>query len=168
MPPEGPPVCAALKALPPRMPPPISKMISRRVVPIGTSIRPELLILPVRAKTLVPFEVAVPILLNQSPPFRMMTGMFASVSTLLMTVGRPQSPLTAGKGGRGRGMPRMPSIEASSAVSSPQTKAPAPRRISMSKEKPLPRMSSPSRPYSRACAIAVSRRWIASGYSARM
>ena len=121
-------------------------MISRRVVPIGTSIRPECLTLPVSAKTFVPLEVAVPILPNHSPPLRMMTGMLASVSTLLMTVGLPQSPLTAGKGGRGRGVPRWPSMEASRAVSSPQTKAPAPNRISMSKLKPLPRMSAPSRP----------------------
>ena len=32
----------------------------------------------------------------------------------------------AGKGGRGTGIPRLPSIEASRAVSSPQTNAPAP------------------------------------------
>ena len=67
----------------------------------------------------------------------MMTGMFASVSTLLMTVGRPQRPLTAGNGGRGLGMPRLPSIDWRSAVSSPQTNAPAPKRSSMSNEKPL-------------------------------
>jgi hypothetical protein len=41
-------------------------------------------------------------------------------------VGLPQRPDTAGKGGRGRGSPRLPSIEARRAVSSPQTKAPAP------------------------------------------
>ena len=110
----------------------MSKMISRSVVPIGTSMRPELLTLPVRAKTFVPFVVAVPILENQSAPLLMMTGMFASVSTLLMTVGRPQRPLTAGNGGRGLGMPRLPSIDWRSAVSSPQTNAPAPKRSSMS------------------------------------
>ena len=167
MPPEGPPVWAALNWRPSLMPPPISKMISRSVVPMGTSMRPELLTLPVSANTFVPLLSAVPILLNHSAPRLMMTGMFASVSTLLMTVGRPQRPLTAGNGGRGRGMPRLPSMEASRAVSSPQTKAPAPRRISMSKLKPLPRMFSPIRPYSRAAAIAVSRRWTARGYSAR-
>jgi hypothetical protein len=68
MPPEGPPVWAALNFLPSFMPPPMSKMISRRVVPIGTSTRPELLILPVRAKTLVPLEVAGADLANQAPP----------------------------------------------------------------------------------------------------
>ena len=74
------------------IPPPISKMISRKVVPIGTSTRPELLIFPVKAKTFVPFESSVPILLNQSAPFVRITGIFAQVSTLLITVGFPQSP----------------------------------------------------------------------------
>ncbi len=55
-----------------------------------------------------------------------MCGTLAKVSTLLMIVGRWNRPATAGYGGRGRGMPRRPSIEAISAVSSPQTKAPAP------------------------------------------
>ncbi len=168
MPPEGPPVWAALNWWPPRMPPPISKMISRSVVPMGTSMRPELFTLPVSAKTLVPFVVAVPILLNQSAPLLMMTGMLARVSTLLMTVGRPQRPLTAGNGGRGLGMPRLPSMDWRSAVSSPQTNAPAPKRSSISKSKPEPRMSLPRSPSSRAWAIATSRRWMASGYSARM
>ena len=52
-------------------------------------------------------------------------------------VGWPNRPFTAGNGGRGRGSPLWPSIEVSSAVSSPQTNAPAPRRSSMSKLKPV-------------------------------
>ena len=56
----------------------------------------------------------------------MIQGTLAKVSTLLMLVGLPQRPETAGNGGRVRGMPRLPSMEAMSAVSSPQTKAPAP------------------------------------------
>ena len=39
-PPDGPPVCTALNCLPSGMPPPISWMISRSVIPMGTSIRP--------------------------------------------------------------------------------------------------------------------------------
>jgi len=54
---------------------------------------------------------------------------FASVSTLLIIVGFPQSPLFAGNGGLGFGRPRRPSIEAMRAVSSPQTNAPAPAFI---------------------------------------
>ena len=52
--------------------------------------------------------------------------MFAYVSTLFKTVGLPNNPLTAGNGGRGRGSPLLPSIDVRRAVSSPQTKAPAP------------------------------------------
>ena len=59
----------------------------------------------------------------------MIHGTLEQVSTLLMLVGLPQRPLTAGNGGRVRGMPRLPSMEAMSAVSSPQTKAPAPSLI---------------------------------------
>ena len=59
----------------------------------------------------------------------MIQGMLANVSTLLMLVGLPQRPETAGNGGRERGMPRRPSMLAIRAVSSPQTKAPAPSLI---------------------------------------
>ena len=50
-----------------------------------------------------------------------MNGTAASESTLLMTVGRPNSPLCAGSGGLARTMPRLPSRLSSSEVSSPQT-----------------------------------------------
>ena len=79
----------------------------------------------------------------------------------------PHRPFWAGNGGRGRGSPRLPSIEVISAVSSPQTKAPEPMRISRSKLKPVPRMFLPSRPHSRACSSAEPSRSTASGYSAR-
>jgi mRNA-degrading endonuclease toxin of MazEF toxin-antitoxin module len=46
-------------------------MMVRRVVPMGTSTRPVLLILPPRANTLVPLLFSVPMLANQSAPFRM-------------------------------------------------------------------------------------------------
>ena len=76
-PPEGPPVWAALNFLPPGMPPPISSMISRRVVPMGTSTRPVLLILPPRANTLVPLDFSVPMEANHSGPFKMIWVMLA-------------------------------------------------------------------------------------------
>ena len=95
-------------------------------IPIGTSTSPPRLILPAIAKTLVPLLFAVPRLLNACAPFSTIQGTLAKVSTLLMLVGQSHRPLTAGKGGRTRGMPRLPSIEAMRAVSSPQTKAPAP------------------------------------------
>ena len=80
----------------------------------------------------------------------MMRTTWARVSTLLMTVGLPHSPLWAGKGGLGRGMPRWPSIEAIIAVSSPQTKAPAPsmtsqlQRLARAEERSSPRKPEPS------------------------
>ena len=68
-PPDGPPICTALKFLPFLIPPPMSMMTSRRVVPIGTSIRPVLLTFPVRAKALVPGLFSGPIDRYQSAPF---------------------------------------------------------------------------------------------------
>ena len=84
-----------------------------------------------------------------------------------MSVGWPHRPLVAGYGGRGRGVPRLPSIEAMSAVSSPQTKAPAPMRMSTRNEKPVSKMRPPRNCRRSACLIAVLSRAIASGYSPR-
>ena len=67
--------------------------------------------------------------------------MLASVSTLLITVGFPNRPWVVGKGGFMRGNPRLPSINSNRAVSSPQIYAPAPRRSSTSKSKPVPKCS---------------------------
>ena len=95
-PPEGPPVCTALYLRPSGMPPPISKMISRSVMPIGTSIRPVFSTRPASAKTLVPLLFSVPMPANQSAPWRMIGAMLAKVSTLLMRVGQPHRPSSAG------------------------------------------------------------------------
>ena len=76
-PPEGPPICTALNFLPPWMPPPMSKMTSRRLMPMGTSTMPPRLILPARAKTLVPLLFSVPIFAYSAPPMRMMCGTLA-------------------------------------------------------------------------------------------
>src|SRR5579864_4580611 len=137
-PPDGPPVCTAL-IFPSGAPPPISSTISRSFVPIGTSIRPVFLIFPASAKTLVPLLFSVPIFANHSAPLRIIDGTLAKVSTLLIRVGQSHKPLSAGNGGRGRGVPRLPSTDAISAVSSPQTKAPAPMRISTWKLKQIGR-----------------------------
>ncbi len=146
-PPEGPPICTALNLPLSLIPPPISKMISRSVIPIGTSTKPLLFIFPVKAKTFVPLLFSVPIELNLSAPFKIIQGTLAKVSTLFMHVGLPQSPDTAGKGGRTRGIPRLPSIEAIRAVSSPQTKAPAPCLMSISKLKEPPKSFWPRNPF---------------------
>src|SRR6185369_17849290 len=65
--------------------------------------------------------------LYHAAPRLMMCGTAASVSTLLIVVGMPNTPDTAGNGGLMRGLPRFPSSEFMSAVSSPQMYAPAPR-----------------------------------------
>ena len=97
----------------------------------------------------------------------MIHGMLENVSTLLMFVGLPQRPETAGNGGRVRGMPRLPSMEAISAVSSPQTNAPAPSLRCRLNSQPVPKTSLPRNPRSSASATAIVRRLTASGYSAR-
>ena len=133
-PPDGPPVCTALILPPSGAPPPISSTICRSVVPIGTSTRPVLRILPASAKTFVPLLFSVPIAANQSAP---VADDRRDVGEGLDVVDQrrdcPRGPPRPGYGGRGRGVPRWPSIEAISAVSSPQTNAPAPIRRSIRK-----------------------------------
>ncbi len=167
-PPDGPPVCTALNFFPFGTPPPMSKINSRNVIPIGISTRPVFLTFPDRANTFVPGLPSVPIERNHSAPLRIMWRMFPHVSTLLIRVGIPNRPRTAGYGGRRRAIPRSPSIEAMRAVSSPQTNAPAPILTSISNKKPVSKMFSPRRPASRAAESAICSRLIASGYSARM
>src|SRR4030043_2068215 len=125
-------------------------MISFRVIPMGTSTKPVLLILPTREKTLVPLLNWVPILPNQTAPLSIITGIVAQVSTLLILVGFPQSPDSTGYGGLCLGSGGRPSIEPMSEVSSPQKKAPAPCLIEISKLKSVSNIFSPTSPYSRA------------------
>ncbi len=101
----------------------------------------------------MPAEPSVPARLYSAAPSMRIGSTLSSVSTLLTHGGLPNRPDSTGKGGLLRGSLRRPSIELKSAVSSPQMYAPAPRRSSMSKRTPLPRMS-PSRPRLRAAAIA--------------
>ena len=65
-------------------------------------------------------------------------------------VGFSHRPFSTVLGGFTRGIPRLPSIEAVSAEPSPQTNAPAPNLISISKEKSVPKIFFPSNPYSLA------------------
>ena len=122
---------------------------------------------PASANTLVPLLLPMPIPAYHSAPLRRIVGTLAKVSTLLISVGQSNRPSTAGYGGRGRGVPRLPSTDAISAVSSPHTKAPAPRRIWTSKLNEVSAMPAPRNPARCAFRIAVRRRATASGYSAR-
>src|SRR3954468_15676642 len=84
--------------------------------------------------------------LYQSAPLFRMCGTAASVSTLLIVVGCPNRPATAGNGGLIRGLPRRPSSEFMSAVSSPQMYAPAPRCTHTFTVLPLPMAFLPRMP----------------------
>src|SRR4030042_5548084 len=86
-PPDGPPICTALILLPFTDPPPMSYTTSLIGIPIGTSTSPVFLILPVRARILVPLLPFVPLELNHDEPFRIIDGTFAQVSTLFSVVG---------------------------------------------------------------------------------
>ena len=67
---------------------------------------------------------------------------------MFISVGDFHNPLFAGNGGFNLGCPRLPSIDSSNAVSSPQTKAPAPSLICKSKLKSVPNIFFPSIPFS--------------------
>ena len=75
----------------------------------------------------MPRESGTPSFAYSAAPSSMIGGIVAIVSTLLTTVGEPYRPAIAGNGGFVRGWPRLPSSDSSSAVSSPQMYAPAPR-----------------------------------------
>jgi len=91
-PPEGPPICTALNALSSLIPPPMLYITSRSDMPIGTSTNPPLFILPASANTFVPLLFSVPKLAKALPPFVIIHGTFAYVSTLFIFVGLPHSP----------------------------------------------------------------------------
>src|SRR5579883_1413829 len=105
-PPDGPPVWTALTVRPGGAPPAISSTIVRIGVPIGTSTRPANRTWPDRENTFVPRLRPEPMAAYQSAPRAMTAGTVAIVSTLLMSVGQPHSPASAGYGGRGCGVPR--------------------------------------------------------------
>src|SRR5258708_35040909 len=125
-PPEGPPICTALKVLPSSTPPPISFTICRIVMPIGTSISPPCRTLPDKEKTFVPLLFSVPIAAKAAGPLRRIHGTQAKVSTLLMSVGMSQRPLTAGYGGAEGGMARSPRVSTPTPPSPPPHQPPPP------------------------------------------
>jgi len=65
----------------------------------------------------------------QEAPFAMITGTLHQVSTLFRSVGFPNIPFSVSLGGRRRGLPVFPSIDAARAVYSPHTNGPAPVAI---------------------------------------
>jgi len=111
---------------------------------------------PVTAKTFVPRDFLTPYWAYQGPPCTRIAGTAASVSTLLMAVGcrtgRARKDKEAAAGAAALALDRG---DESGLLT--QTNAPAPRRTLASKEKPEPRMLSPSRPEARASAMASPR-----------
>src|SRR5512139_347119 len=95
-PPEGPPICTALKAFLLGIPPHTSKMSVRRLVPMAISTSPGCLTFPTTEKTAVPGLLAVPMARNHDPPFWTIEGKDDSVLTLFTTVGRPHKPFSTG------------------------------------------------------------------------
>ncbi len=95
-PPEGPPVCTAFTFLVVPVPSPISKMNFSSVDPKGSSTKPVFFTFPTSENTLVPVLFSVPVCVNHSLPFSIMTGMLHHVSTLLIVVGLPYKPFSAG------------------------------------------------------------------------
>src|SRR5687767_8483231 len=96
------------------------------------------------------------IFLYQSAPFIRIGIAAISVSTLLIVVGMPNTPDTAGNGGLMRGLPRLPSREFIRAVSSPQMYAPAPLCTHTSTRLPEPMAFLPMTPARRASSQARS------------
>src|SRR5439155_26236381 len=101
--------------------PSLSYMIFFRFLPHLTSYIPCFFSCPAMHIILVPPFFGVPRLAYASPPSRIIEGTALSVSTLLMIVGHPYNPTTAGKGGLIRGYPRLPSSDSISADSSPHS-----------------------------------------------
>ncbi len=97
----------------------------------------------------------------------MITGTHTYDSILLRLLGYPHGPPPGSEslGGLGLGKPLSPSNEATRAVDSPHTKAPAPSLILISKLKSVLRILLPSSPISFACSMAMLRFLTARGYS---
>src|SRR4030065_2421494 len=119
-------------------------MISLRGIPIGTSTKPVLLILPTRENIFVPLLPSVPKVRYQSAPLFIITGTFDQVSTLFKSLGLFHRPFSTVCTYLALGSPTLPSSDAINAVDSPQTKAPPPLVMRTLKSKPEPRILPPS------------------------
>src|SRR5204862_2598218 len=105
--PDGPRTTAAAMARPLGAPPPSVSMSVRSVQPASSSTTPGRRSCPESPNTLVPYPPPSPA--NHAPPCSTIDGTAHRVSTLLITVGLPQRPASAGNGGRVGGIARRPS-----------------------------------------------------------
>src|SRR4030065_2897907 len=97
-------------------------MISLSVIPMGTSTRPVLLILPTKENIFVPLLPSVPRVRYQSAPLLIINGTLAQVSTLFRSLGLFHSPFSTVCTYLALGSPTLPSSDAINAVDSPHTK----------------------------------------------
>src|SRR5260363_317286 len=100
------------------MPPAHSSSVANGV-PSGASQLPGSSTSPDTEKIFVPPLFGLPISRYFCGPIASKKGTAAKVSVLLMVVGLPNKPKLAGNGGLKRGSPFLPSMDSSSAVSSP-------------------------------------------------
>src|SRR5207249_2103010 len=93
---DGPPGRTALSGALPFNPPPASSKRRRNGVPIGSSYALGRFTSSPKQKIIVPGFSGVPYCRNHAAPWRTMNPTLANVSTLLTTVGFPNSPAAAG------------------------------------------------------------------------
>ena len=98
---------------------------------------------PLTPKSRVPPSLGRPSSRNQSAPFRTMAGTLASVSTLLMTVGRPNRPTDGRERRLEPGMAALPFERFEEGRLFAADIGPAPRWTWTSRRKPAPRMFCP-------------------------
>lgn len=156
-----------LKFLSSRDSPPISSIISRKVVPIGTSTRPVFLIFPPSAKHLRPFTLfaangLIPLGAVQNDLTDIRIGFY-----VIQNGGQIKQSLDRREGRPGmRFAAVFPQCWSSRGLLA-ATNAPGPSLISRSKLKGVSKICSPSSPRSLACSMAMLRCFTATGYSAR-
>ena len=121
-----PPELGGLELLSPLIPSPMSKMIERRVMPMGTSTKPMLFTDPAREKTLVPLLFSVPRLLNHLAPLMRSGAHWQRSPRYSKPWAFPTGRLRPTAGVWPGAFPSSPPGRYIRAVDSPHTKAPAP------------------------------------------